>query len=420
MLTQLENELLTRTAPGSSMGKVLRRYWIPSLLSWELPEPDCAPIRLKLLGEDLVAFRDTNGKVGILDEFCPHRGASLWLGRNEECGLRCVYHGWKFDVDGACVDQMNERELFTDKIRATAYLTVEMGGVVWAYMGPRDRVPPFPMFEWTQAPATHRTVSKTWEECNWLQALEGGIDTSHAPILHRVFRSNSEHLGVPPTQASARNTKPTLEVELTDYGYRYFGIRPLGEEGTYVRGYQFVMPWTQIRPPDASGQDGVIPGHYWVPMDDENCMVWNWKYSLSAPLTQGELEEQRSGRGPSDQFEDFRKVANKQNDWNIDREAQRYYTFTGINGFTNQDHAIQESMGPIADRAREHLGPADAAVIATRKLLIDTIQTVEDSGDPVGIQPTYYSIRAADSIIPAQQDWHKPLMDEMHPARNAM
>ncbi len=315
---------------------------------------------------------------------------------------------------------MNERELFTDKIRATAYLTVEMGGVVWAYMGPRDRVPPFPMFEWTQAPATHRTVSKTWEECNWLQALEGGIDTSHAPILHRVFRSNSEHLGVPPTQASARNTKPTLEVELTDYGYRYFGIRPLGEEGTYVRGYQFVMPWTQIRPPDASGQDGVIPGHYWVPMDDENCMVWNWKYSLSAPLTQGELEEQRSGRGPSDQFEDFRKVANKQNDWNIDREAQRYYTFTGINGFTNQDHAIQESMGPIADRAREHLGPADAAVIATRKLLIDTIQTVEDSGDPVGIQPTYYSIRAADSIIPAQQDWHKPLMDEMHPARNAL
>ena len=195
MLTREENELVTRTGPGTPMGAVMRRYWMPALLSWELPEPDCPPVRVKLLNEQLVAFRDTNGRLGMLEEFCAHRGVSLWLGRNEECGLRCVFHGWKYDVDGNCVDQMNEPQDFKDKIHLKAYPTVELGGVIWTYMGPPDKKPPLPKFEWTQAPESHRHVSKVIQECNWLQAFEGGVDTSHDAILHRAFGSDTGGIG---------------------------------------------------------------------------------------------------------------------------------------------------------------------------------------------------------------------------------
>lgn len=170
MLTSEQNALLTLTDRGTPGGEYMRRYWMPALLSAELPEPDGAPVRVRLLGEQLVAFRDTTGRIGLLEEFCPHRRASLWLGRNEKAGLRCVYHGWKFDVDGNCVDQMNEPEdmQFCSKIRITSYPTVELGGIVWTYMGPRDKQPPLPKFEWTQVPESHRHATKTWEECNWL------------------------------------------------------------------------------------------------------------------------------------------------------------------------------------------------------------------------------------------------------------
>jgi phenylpropionate dioxygenase-like ring-hydroxylating dioxygenase large terminal subunit len=196
MLSVEENALLTQTASGTPMGETMRRYWIPAVLSWEIPEPDCPPVRVQLLGEKLLAFRDTSGRIGLVDEFCPHRRASLWFGRNEVCGLRCVYHGWKFDVEGNCVDQMNEPEQFKDKIRLTAYPTVELGGVIWTYMGPPELQPPLPKFEWTQVPESHRVVTKVWQECNWLLALEGGIDTSHAPILHRTLRADSTLPGI--------------------------------------------------------------------------------------------------------------------------------------------------------------------------------------------------------------------------------
>jgi phenylpropionate dioxygenase-like ring-hydroxylating dioxygenase large terminal subunit len=189
MLAREENELITRVGSGTPMGDTMRRYWMPALLAWELPAPDCPPVRVKLLGEDLIAFRDTSGRIGLLDEYCPHRRVSLFFGRNEECGLRCVYHGWKFDVAGHCVAMMNEPEElhFKEKIRSTAYPTVEVGGIIWAYMGPPALQPPLPNFAWTQVPETHRHVTKVIQECNWLQALEGGIDTSHAQILHRSF-----------------------------------------------------------------------------------------------------------------------------------------------------------------------------------------------------------------------------------------
>src|SRR6266581_760316 len=190
MLSREENKILTQIGPGTPMGEVMRRYWMPALLSRELPEPDCAPVRVKLLGEEMVAFRDTERRVGLLEEFCPHRRVSLWYGRNEESGLRCIYHGWKFDVEGTCVDQMNEPVSFAQKVHIVSYPTVEMGDVIWAYMGPEELMPPPPKFEWVRAPSTHRHVSKVWQECNWAQGLEGGIDSSHAPILHRALSAN--------------------------------------------------------------------------------------------------------------------------------------------------------------------------------------------------------------------------------------
>src|SRR5262249_32279885 len=238
MLSREENELVTRVGEGTPMGNAMRRYWIPALLASEIGEPDGAPVRTRLLGEDLVAFRDTEGRIGLIEEFCPHRRVSLYFGRNEECGLRCIYHGWKFDVSGACVDMMNEPEEydFKHKVRMTAYPTCELGGIVWAYLGPAERIPPLPKFAWTQAPEASRHVTKVIEECNWLQALEGGIDTSHAPILHRLLTEESKRGGFKPSNPFVRGKAPKLVVDITDYGYQYAGIRPLdGGDNVHIR-----------------------------------------------------------------------------------------------------------------------------------------------------------------------------------------
>ena len=419
MVTTQDNELLTRTGPGTSMGEVMRRYWIPALISWELVEPDGPPVRVKLLGEELVAFRDTNGRIGLLDEFCAHRRVSLWLGRNEECGLRCVYHGWKYDVDGNCVDQMNEPRQFKERIHLAAYPTVELGGVIWAYMGPPELQPPPPRFAWTQVPDTHRHVTKVIQECNWLQGLEGGIDSSHAQILHRNFTSE-----VGPTSSGARGGAPDVEVDETDYGYRYAGIYPRGDEGTFIRAYHYVMPWTQIRPGGRDARDPTselnsrIAGHVWVPIDDENSMVWNWQYSISdEPLSPDEREERALGNSPDSVDQStFRSFANMTNNWRIDREAQRNKSFTGIAGINTQDRAVQESMGPIVDRSREFLGPADMAIVTARRMLIDAIRTVQDGGAPLGTGNSYYSVRAMQNLIPNSVDWREPLLPLMYPA----
>jgi len=275
MLPPKENELITRVGAGTPMGETMRRYWIPACLSSEIAEPDSPPARVRLLGEDLVAFRDSDGRIGLIDEFCPHRRVSLFFGRNEECGLRCVYHGWKFDVEGNCLDQLNEppEHQFKQHIHITAYPTVELGGLVWAYLGPADKMPPAPKFAWTQVSAERRHVSKVIEECNWLQALEGGIDTSHAPILHRLLTDNSTRGGIKPSNPFVRGKAPKLVVDVTDYGYLYAGIRPLGDAEVHIRTYHFVMPFHQIRPSRSESGIPCDAGHIWVPLDDENCMV---------------------------------------------------------------------------------------------------------------------------------------------------
>ncbi len=414
MLTKDENERLTRVGAGTPMGETIRRYWLPALLSWELPEPDGAPVRVRLLGEDLVAFRATDGRVGLLDEFCPHRRASLWLGRNEENGLRCVYHGWKYDVTGQCVDQMNEPRQFCAKIRANAYPTCESGGIVWTYMGPKDKQPPLPNFAWTRLPETHREVSKVVQACNWLQALEGGIDTSHFTIMHRALRKNSRQPGIEIDSPGVRGGAPTLEVDVTDYGYAYFGIRPMGDGSHYVRGYHFIMPFTQLRPPGPDKNQ--THGHYWVPIDDETCMVWNFYSSYEQEPLGPRSSESGNGYGTHIDVENgFRPVRNQANDWMIDRQMQKTETFTGIDGINQQDRAVQESMGHIVDRTRENLGPADRAVVATRRLLLEAVDTVQRNGDPRGTGSSYYELRAAEAVLREDVDWRAELLPRMYP-----
>ena len=421
MLSKEENELLCRVGAGTPMGDLMRRYWLPALISWELPAADCPPVRLRLLGEDLVAFRDSEGRVGILEDGCPHRRASLWLGRNEENGLRCVYHGWKFDVNGVCVDQMNEPVGFEEKVKAVAYPVIEQGDVIWTYMGPAEQMPAPPNFEYTRTGEEHRVVTKVQEECNWLQALEGGIDSSHAPILHRSIANNGTGIAV--DSAFVQGSAPVLEVDITDYGYRYAGVRKLNDDQQYVRGYHFVMPFTQLRPgQNVSRGEGVrerpvVSGHHWVPIDDNNCMVWNWHYSYGDyVLDEEERSMNSSGNGPNHvDFSSWRAYGNRSNNWLIDRDVQRTQTFSGIPGINAQDRAVQESMGTIVDRSREHLGPADRAIIATRRLLSEAVRAVGEGKTPLGAGDSYYAIRASEKIFDGDVPWREVLLPEMYP-----
>jgi nitrite reductase/ring-hydroxylating ferredoxin subunit len=416
MLSREENELITRVTPGTPMGDTMRRYWIPALLSREIPEPDSPPVRVGLLGEELVAFRDSEGRIGLLDELCPHRRASLFFGRNEECGLRCVYHGWKFDVAGQCTDMMNEPEEndFKHKVRLTAYPTCELGGIVWAYLGPAEKMPPVPKFAWTQAPATHRHVTKVIQECNWLQGLEGGIDTSHAPILHRLLTDTSPRGGIKPSSPFVRGRAPTLVVDITDYGYQYAGIRPLGDGEIHIRTYQFVMPFHQIRPSRSGRGMPGDAGHIWVPIDDYTTAVYNWSYSTGGELNDEDRLEKGAGNGPMHvDPTTFRSRANRANNYGLDRTVQREETYSGIDGVNVQDRAIQESMGRIVDRSKEHLGPADKAIIQTRKLLRQAVKTVEAGGTPDGVGTSYYPLRAHEAVLPRNTDWRRELTPEM-------
>jgi phthalate 4,5-dioxygenase len=418
MLPRHENELLTRVGPGTPMGDTMRRYWVPACLASEIPDPDCSPVRVKLMGEDLVAFRDTDGRIGLVDEFCPHRRVSLYFGRNEECGLRCVYHGWKFDVEGNCLDQLNEppEHQFKQHIHLTAYPTVELGGIVWAYLGPAEKIPAPPKFAWTQVPETHRHVTKVIQECNWLQALEGGLDTSHAPIMHRLLTDNAGRGGIKPSNPYVRAGAPTLVVDYTDYGYQYAGIRRLGESEIHARTYHFILPFHQIRNSSSERGSPQDAGHIWVPIDDETCMVYNWCMNKTEPLDATDRLEKGLGNGPIhvDQ-QNFRSKARRENDYLIDRAMQKTENFTGIDGINVQDRAIQESMGRIVNRLGEHLGPADKAIAHLRRLLIRAVKTVADGGTPPGVAPTYYDLTTNMKVLAKGADWRAEIAPDITP-----
>jgi phthalate 4,5-dioxygenase len=418
MLSREDNERITRVGSGTPAGELFRRYWQPACLSSELAQPDSAPVRVRLLGEDLIAFRDTAGRIGLVDAFCAHRRAPLFFGRNEECGIRCVYHGWKFDVDGKCVDLPSEPESSPMKATAaiTAYPTLEKAGIVWAYLGPKASMPEPPDYEWTRAPATHRFVSKTYEACNYLQALEGGLDTAHSSYLHNLRLGDT-------AQLRQRDRAPRLDVECTDYGYYYVSTRQAGADGTYVRLYHYVMPFQQMR----GGLRGLLgrndvpklDGHLWVPIDDEQTNVYNWGYSadpaVAIPAELAEAFEHHSGRGKDDLIPGtFTLKRNPSNDYLIDRQAQRTRSFTGIEGVNTQDFAVQEGMGPIVDRSKEYLGTTDRAIVTLRKLLLDATAAVERGEVPPGADPgTHRSIRPYDGVVPPGGNWRETFADAL-------
>ncbi len=424
MLSAHDNERITHVGPGTPGGALFRRYWLPAALSEELPGNDEAPIRTRILGEDLIAFRDSDGVVGIVDAFCPHRRAPMFFGRNEECGLRCVYHGWKFDRDGTCVDMPSEPadSLFKTKVTIAAYPTHEAGGLVWVYMGARETMPPPPDYEFMRAPTTHRFMGKHVQDCNYLQALEGALDSSHATILHNMDVGNLEWL------ADYDRTVPRMAVHTTDYGYMYTGIRHVDQK-QWIRAYQYVMPTTQFR----GRVDGLlggniryigdeqvptINGHVWTPIDDRTTASYNFMYSYSPdqPLSMAGVMDQevKDGRGPENQLADYRLKRNLSNDYLIDREKQKTSTFAGIEGVNTQDIALQEGMGPILDRSREHLGTTDRAIIVMRQLMLEAVSEVEAGNAPRGSNPaTYRTVRALDHMIPEGLEWQEALRDEI-------
>jgi phenylpropionate dioxygenase-like ring-hydroxylating dioxygenase large terminal subunit len=412
MLTKEQNETLTRVGPGTPMGEMMRRYWIPALLDYEVAEPDGEPAILNLLGEELVAFRQTDGQIGVVGARCAHRRAHLFFGRNEDCGLRCVYHGWKYDINGQCIDMPNEpvESNFKDKVRIPAYPAYETGGVVWVYMGPPEKQPPPPLFEWTQVEEPYRSVTKVIQESNWLQGLEGGIDSSHTNFLHGIPPHKQYSAEDPSVMNRARRISmaPVIQVVPTDYGYTYAGIRTLGDEGNYVRAYHWIAPWTQLRPGSMDGQP-TVHGHFWVPMDDYNTMVWNFTYTFGEkPLNEHEKKQAGLGNvlGEDVDAKTFRSFANARNNYLIDREVQKNETYTGITGTNTQDRAIQETMGPIADRTLERLGTADRAIITARRQLLAAVKAMQEEGaDPPGADDSYYRLRSIQDVLPKDSHW---------------
>lgn len=415
MLTKERNDLLTQTGPGTPMGAVYRCYWIPALLAEELPEPDCPPVRVELLSEKLIAFRDTEGRLGLLDEFCAHRRVSLWFGRNEENGLRCPYHGWKYDVSGRCVDVPSEDPAFCKNIRQTAYPLVEKGGILWAYMGEPERQPPLPEFEFANVRPEQRFISKRFQACNWLQALEGGIDSSHVSFLHSM-NLNSDPLfkGARGNQYNLSDMKPVFEV-VENPGGLFVGARRLAEDDQYYwRITPWLMPSFTMVPPRG---DHPVHGHFWIPINDENCWAWSFDYKSNRDLTSAERQAMEDGLGIHCKYVPgtFVPLANKSNDYLMNREAQKTgKTYSGIEGIAIQDSSLQESMGPICDRTMEKLAPTDKGIMMARRMLFKAIKNLEENGEtPPGVDPEQHKIRSASVLLPRDQRFKDAAADAL-------
>lgn len=408
MTTRELNDFLTLTGPGTPMGTLFRRYWIPALTSSELPAPDCPPVRVKLLSERLIAFRDSQGRVGLMDEFCAHRGVSLWFGRNEDNGLRCPYHGWKYDVTGQCIDVPSEpiESGFCNKIKLKSYECVELGDVIWAYMGPPALKPPLPNFEWCRVASPSRFISKRTQECNWLQAMEGGIDSAHVSFLHR-YDLKSDSLHVSKGAELTAKTDVAFEVIETDGGM-VIGVRRPAQEGHYYwRITQWIMPFHTMIPPYG---DNALNGHAWVPIDDENCWSWCFTHHPTRALTDHENHVMRNGGGIHVSLVPgtFRPVINKDNDYLMDRAAQKAnQTYCGVKTIAMQDAAIQESMGPIQDRSKENLTSTDNGVIMARIRLRKAAQAAQQGQEPDGLAPETHAVRSASIVLPESASFHE-------------
>lgn len=432
MLNAADNELLTRTGAGTPMGEYFRRFWMPVLLSWQLPEPDCPPVRLTVMGEALLAFRDTEGRVGLIEPRCPHRGADLFFGRNEKCGIRCSYHGWKFNTAGECVDAptiaLDHRyDMIRSRIRVRAYPVREWGDLVWAYMGPEDGpLPELPMMEFALVPTAHRFVSKKYQECNWAQAVEGGLDTAHFSFLHMPVATSDDEFRAQAARATKgfsaktmsadhirwmrNDSRPRFTIAKHDVGLVLGGSRVADNGELYWRVSQFLLPSHCYTPSASKGE--VYHGQTMVPVNDHACWIYVYSWNPDRPLTAAEIEGFKKGGAVYSEVDaDFMPVRNRGNDYNIDRAVQKTENYTGIQGLSEQDAAIQDSQGLIADRTREILGPTDAGVVQFRLLMLEAAGDLKRGMLPAAARnPAAYRVRGGAAIAPASQTFREIMM----------
>jgi phthalate 4,5-dioxygenase len=417
MLKKEQNDLATQTGPGTPMGELFRRYWLPALLSEELAEADGAPVRLQLLSEKLITFRDSSGRLGAIDEFCAHRGVSLWFGRVEEDGLRCPYHGWKYNVTGQCVEVPSEpaESGYCDRVKLKSYPLVERGGVIWIYMGPPDQQPPLPEWEFATVKPEQSFTSKRLQECNWLQALEGGIDSSHVSFLHSgALNRDPLFKGAKGNQYNLKDKKPVFDVQPAEGGL-YVGARRNAEEGHYYwRITPWIMPCFTMVPPRG---DHPIHGHFWVPIDDHSNWAWSFDYHPTRALSQEERQAMLDGHGIHVRYVPgtFIPLQNKGNDYLMDRAAQKAgISFSGIEGIAMQDASLQESMGAVQDRTRENLVGTDNGIIMMRQRLLKAAKALNEKGElPPGRAPEHQRIRSVALVLPADQPFKDAARDAL-------
>jgi phenylpropionate dioxygenase-like ring-hydroxylating dioxygenase large terminal subunit len=371
MLTAEENELLTRIGPSTPAGDLLRRYWQPAALSEQLPV-DGPPLQVRLLGEDLVLFRDSDAKPGLLGIHCSHRGADLSYGRLEDGGLRCIYHGWLYDRNGRCLEQPGEpaNSTFNEKIRHPAYPCLEQAGVIFAYLGP-GAPPLLPAYEFLTVPAANRWVSKIFSECNYLQGNEGNHDPVHLSFLHTIDTDAARSTNL----LSGRERAPRIECEVTDWGVRIYGIRPEGADARFVRINNAVLPNLTCfvgGPPDGHSVN------WHVPIDDTH----HWKYTFIFRRG-GPIDQQMTGLSRAEVDASYHPLRHKANRYLQDREEQRTLTFTGMaSAFQIHDFCVTEGAGPIQDRTHEHLASSDIGIMTTRQRLMAAIHDVQEGRDP--------------------------------------
>ncbi|MFZ6649325.1 Rieske 2Fe-2S domain-containing protein [Undibacterium sp. TJN25] len=405
MLKNEDNILLTRTGPDAAMGKLMRCFWIPAMTLTEVPAADEPPVRLRLLGEDLVVYRDTKGRVGALEERCPHRGASLFFGRNEECGLRCVYHGWKFDVSGECLDMPNEPpdSPMKTRVRARAFPAREAGGILWLYMG-EGEAPMLPDFEWLGVPETHRYVSRWEQECNYAQAMEGELDGAHVSFLHRLVNAVDDDERALTGSYFRDDTAPKWLIQDTDSGFIAGNARFVADQKSYWRLNQFLLPFYTMIPPRPG--DALLT-RMWVPKDDEHCWVICVTFRPDQAIGEAERQAWKDGENSHRKVEPgtTRPTERLDNDYLMDRVEQKTITFTGIKGIRAQDAMVTETAGAIADRSKEHLGTSDRAVVAMRRRLINEARAYAEDGKPPPAAQggALYRIRATSGVLPREQ-----------------
>lgn len=412
MLTREENELVTRVGPGTPMGDVFRRYWQPFLRSVDIPEVDGPPVRVELLGEKLVAFRDSSGKVGLVDEFCPHRLASMFYGINGDGGLLCIYHGWKFDREGRCTEMPSDEpdSRFKDKVRITSYPVVEAGGMLWCYMGPPEKQPGFPPFMYNLLPPEHTAVAKVPIYCNWLQSAEGNIDSTHLGTLHATYADRipmdveTDQPGYPSPRFSlyvrASYRYAQVNVQDTDYGFRLIAVRPTDKGNQHLRINCHILPHITF----IAAQRGQGTFHMTVPVNDEMSVRFSGGFNADRPLT--EAERQAILFNNVDTVGERRQRA--ENDYLIDRRAQKTSMYAGgIWPIAAQDFPVTESMGggAIVDRTKEHLYAADAAIIRLRQQLIALARNLREGIEPPDISKMPLDkIRSEEIIIGPDED----------------